>query len=75
MTTIDDLGPGVPARLGCIGGHGGFRRRLLEMGFLPGTPVRVVRRVEVGGLVEVEVRGCRISLRSAEAHRISVDLS
>jgi Fe2+ transport system protein FeoA len=73
MLTIDALGPGTPARLARIGGNGGFRRRLLEMGFLPGTAVRVVRRVDIGGLIEVELRGCRISLRNSEAHRIVVE--
>lgn len=73
MTTIDGLAPGIPARLTGVGGNGGFRRRLLEMGFLPGTPIRLVRRVDVGGLIEVELRGCRISLRNSEAHRIVVE--
>ena len=39
----------------------------MEMGLLPGTPVRLMRRVEIGGLVQLSVRGCNVSLRLREA--------
>ena len=74
MHTIDVLPPDTAARLSHIGGNGGFRRRLLEMGFLPGTAVRVVRRVDVGGVVELELRGCRVTLRNSEAREIVVEV-
>ena len=53
--------------------EGGHRRRLLEMGFVPGTHLRVVRRVDVGGVLELELRGCRVTLRTTEAAQILVD--
>ncbi len=55
-----------------VGGHGSYRRRLLELGFLPGTEVTVVRRVGIGDVLEVELRGSRISLRISEAESLSV---
>jgi Fe2+ transport system protein FeoA len=61
MRPLRDLGAGQSARLTQIGGERAFRRRLMEMGFLPGTLVRVVRRVDIADLVEIEVRGSRIS--------------
>ena len=67
MTSLNDLRVGRRALLHSIGGDRSFRRRLMEMGLLPGTELRVVRRVSVGNLVQVEVRGCNISLRSSEA--------
>jgi Fe2+ transport system protein FeoA len=73
MSTLDALKPGSKARLVSIGGERSFRCRLMEMGLLPGTPVRVVRRVNVGGLVELEVRGCRLSVRQGEASLLLVD--
>lgn len=73
MSTLDALKPGSTARLVSIGGERSFRCRLMEMGLLPGTPVRVVRRVDVGGLVELEVRGCRLSVRQGEASLLLVD--
>jgi Fe2+ transport system protein FeoA len=67
MQRMSDIRPGERARLLQIGGERSFRRRLMELGFLPGTRVRLVRRVTVGDLVEFEVRGGHISLRASEA--------
>jgi len=73
LTTLHSLTPGDRARLLEVGGERSFRRRLMEMGLLPGTVVRLVRRVDVGNLLELEVRGCHVSLRPAEASRILVE--
>lgn len=70
--TLAELRAEHRARLVEIGGERSFRRRLMELGLLPGTEVRVVRRVDVGGLVEIEVRGCRITVRRSEAARVRV---
>ena len=67
MKPLRDLPPGQSARLAQIGGDRPFRRRLMEMGFLPGTVVRIVRRVDIADLLEIEVRGSHISLRRSEA--------
>jgi ferrous iron transport protein A len=67
MLKTCDILPGQSALLLQVGGDRSFRRRLMELGFLPGTPVRLVRRVAVGDLVEFEVRGGHISLRASEA--------
>lgn len=50
-----------------------FRRRLMELGLLPGTEVRLVRRVAVGDLVEIECRGCHLSIRMTEADKVLID--
>jgi len=73
MTSLDTLPPGTAARLVRIGGERAFRCRLMELGLLPGTPVRLIRRVDVGGVLELEVRGCRISVRHGEARQLLVD--
>jgi len=70
MRTLQQLRVGSTAILSEIGGQRAFRRRLMEMGLLPGTPVRLMRRVEVGGLVQLRVRGCSVSLRVSEAKRL-----
>lgn len=74
MKALHDLRPGSRARLTRVGGERSFQRRLMELGFLPGTPVRLVRRVDVGDLVELEVRGCHISLRRSEANELRFEL-
>ena len=72
MRNLLQLEVGARARLAHIEGEAGFRRRLLEMGFLPGTEVQLVRRVDVGRLLELEVRGSRVSLRLQEAASVFV---
>ena len=73
MTSLSTLIAGADALLREVGGERSFRRRLMEMGLLPGTRLRVVRRNDVGGVIELEVRRCRISLRQSEAARLLVD--
>jgi ferrous iron transport protein A len=46
--------------------------RLLDLGFLPKTPIRVLRRAPLGDPTEYELRGYRLCLRSTEAARIRV---
>jgi ferrous iron transport protein A len=68
--TLKEIRVGSIAILSEIGGARAFRRRLMEMGLLRGTPVRLKRRVGVGGLVELRVRGCSVSLRLHEAEHL-----
>ena len=72
MVSLDSLAPGQRARLVTVGGERAFRCRLMEMGLLPGTAVRLVRRVEAGGVLELEVRGSRLSVRCGEARHLLV---
>jgi Fe2+ transport system protein FeoA len=47
-------------------------RRLLDLGFLPGTAVRMVRRAPLGDPIQFELRGCSLCLRKTEADSIRV---
>lgn len=68
---VHNLRPGEHAILAAIGGERSFCRRLMELGFLPGASVRLVRRIGIGDLVEFEVRGAHISLRCSDAKALS----
>jgi len=46
--------------------------RLRELGFVPGTPVRLVRRAPMGDPIEVAVRGSRLAMRKGEAGKIKL---
>jgi len=70
--TLADLPSGHQATLHAVGGERAYRRRLLELGFVPGTTVRLVRRVELGDVLEVELRHSRVSLRISEARAIAL---
>lgn len=75
MMSLDALTVGAEAKLVAIGGERAFRCRLMELGLLPGTMVSVVRRLDRGGVMELEVRGCRLSVRRGEARQVTVDAS
>ena len=75
MTTLDCLSSGSEALLHDVGGSRSFQRRLMEMGLLPGTRVRLVRRNDVGGVVELKVRQAHVSLRMSEARNLTVSLA
>ncbi len=46
--------------------------RLLELGFLPDTEIRVVRRAPLSDPIAFYLRGCQICLRRSEAALIRV---
>jgi Fe2+ transport system protein FeoA len=45
---------------------------MLDLGFVPNSRVRVLRRAPLGDPVEYELRGYRICLRDSEARAIRV---
>lgn len=71
-STLAALQPGDRACVSAVVGGGGLMLRLLEMGFVPGTSVTLVKRAPFGDPLEFQVRGCHVSLRAAEAAQIAV---
>ena len=55
-----------------VNGHGGFRKRLIEMGFIQGKLVKVVLNAPLQDPVEYEILGYKVSLRREEAEKIDV---
>lgn len=49
------------------------RRRLMELGLLPGTEIGVVRRAPLGDPIELRLRGYSLSIRREEASRVTVE--
>jgi len=75
MTTLNSLDVGHEATVLEVGGSRPMQRRLMEMGILPGTRVRLVRKSSLHGIVELEVRDCNLTLRSHEAGRLAVHVA
>ena len=67
MLTLNDLQPAQRGRICEVKGAGALRRRLLDMGVVPGAEIEVVRIAPLGDPVEYRVRGYRLSLRRSEA--------
>ena len=73
--TLADARLGELLTIKSIAGRGAFRRRLLEMGLLPGTPVTVKSVAPLGDPIELLVRGASLSIRKEEAATVSVAAS
>ena len=71
--TLGDVPLGATVVVTSVGGEGAFRRRLMELGVLPGTRVELVRVAPLGDPMELRVRGCALSMRRDEARAILVD--
>lgn len=66
-TTLAKLPQGHWGKICQVLGSGPSLVRLQELGLVPGTKVRVVRRAPLGEPIEVEVRGSRLAMRNHEA--------
>lgn len=70
--TLDQLDIGQRARVRRVAGEGSMSVRLLEMGFVPGVEVALVKRAPLGDPLELRLRGYHVSLRRAEARRVEI---
>ena len=70
--TLAALPVGARARVTAVSGSGNVARRLMEMGVVPGAPVRVIKTAPLGDPIEVRVRGYHLALRRTEAQTILV---
>lgn len=55
-----------------VHGHGSFRNRIVEMGFVKGEKVTVVKNAPLHDPIEYKLMDSHISLRRSEAHLIEV---
>ena len=53
-------------------GHGGFRKRIVEMGFIKGKTVEVLLNAPLKDPIKYKVLGYEISLRRQEAEMIEI---
>lgn len=73
--TLDELAPGEVGRVAGISPacHGAQRRRLLDLGVVPGTDIKVVLRSAGGDPTAYEIRGALIGLRRQQAAWILIE--
>ena len=70
--SLAKLPVGVQARVLAIKGAGSIARRLMEMGVVPGAPVRVIKTAPLGDPIEIRIRSYHLALRLMEAQTILV---
>jgi Fe2+ transport system protein FeoA len=72
--TLDQLPLEQEAVITAVGGEGPLRCRLLDMGLIPRTRVRVVKVAPLGDPIELRVRDYALSLRKEDARSITVEV-
>ena len=69
---LSELKTGERAVIVKVYGHGSFRKRIIEMGFVKGNKVKVILNAPLRDPIEYEIIGYKISLRREEASKIEV---
>ena len=69
---LSELKTGQTAVIVRVMGHGGFRKRIVEMGFIKGKSVEVLLNAPLHDPVKYKVMDYEVSLRRAEAELVEV---
>lgn len=72
-STLNNLRPGEKARIIKVLAKGTVRRRLMDMGLVPGSEIEVIRTAPLGDPIEFRIKGYSLSIRKQEAVNIVVD--
>ena len=68
--TLNDLKVGQSGVITAVGGEGALRLRLLDMGLIPKTRVRVQKVAPMGD--PIQIRGYELTIRREDAQRIEL---
>ena len=71
--SIAELEIGEKGRIIKINAEKTLKKKLLDMGFVPGTVVELIGIAPLGDPMEIKLRGYKISLRKEEAKTISIE--
>ena len=69
---LSELKTGGKASIVKVSGHGGFRKRIVEMGFVKGKVVEALLNAPLNDPIKYKVMGYEVSLRRSEAALIEV---
>jgi len=70
---LGDCKPGQRAKIRCHHAKGAIRQRLLDLGFVPGTEIDMVRSAPLGDPIQCKVSGYNVTLRKSEAELIELE--
>ncbi len=70
---LDQLKSGETAVIKTVQAQGALRSRLMDMGLIKGSLVKIIRIAPFGDPMEIEVKGYNLSLRKKEAQNILVE--
>ncbi len=72
MNSISDFKPGDIVTIIGFTGEMELQSRLVEMGFIPGIHLRIVKYAPWKGLIELKIRNYLVSIRMSDAKNIKV---
>jgi len=70
--TLDQLKAGESAIISDVGGDGPLRLRLLDMGLIPRTHVKIQKLAPLGDPIQLLLRGYELTIRKDDAAQITV---
>ena len=70
---LKEMKPGEKGKVVKVSGEGSIHRRILDMGVVPGTKIKMERVAPLGDPIEVKIKGYHLSLRKEEASNILVE--
>jgi Fe2+ transport system protein FeoA len=73
LKPLSELGPGQEAIVAKLIAKGAIRQRLLEMGFVRGARLKVVKLAPLGDPMQLLIKGYQLSLRREESACILVE--
>jgi Fe2+ transport system protein FeoA len=68
------MDPGENGKITKVTGDRSLRRRIMDMGIIKGTEIKVVRRAPLGDPVEFLLKDYHLSLRKNEAENVYVEV-
>ncbi len=71
---LRDLKPGQSAIITEINLDGKLKSRLMTMGLINGTKVKLEKTAPLGDPIQIKVRGYNLSFRKSDAKYVEVDL-
>ncbi|MBW4828480.1 MAG: ferrous iron transport protein A [Clostridiaceae bacterium] len=73
MKSLDEMPLGSKAKVKQISKNASVRRRLMDMGVVPGVEIEIKGKAPLGDPIEILLRGYKLTLRKNEAANILVE--
>jgi DtxR family Mn-dependent transcriptional regulator len=70
---LKNLKPGQKGRVLKVHSLGEIKKRIIEMGVIPGSVVEIERIAPLGDPIDIKVKGYHLSLRKEDAEKIEVE--
>ena len=71
---LSQLKKGQNAKILRVSGSGPIKRRMMDMGMVPGSEIKLIRKAPFGDPIEFRIKGYSLSLRKEEAETILIEL-